>query len=638
VLDEKSPSERSSPKWPWRYPPTAAGIQVNHCKNPRCENFGVPPNNKKAHLAAPTRGDYVVVATGKDKPSLKCSLCGEIFPMHSNLAIAEELLRISVYLEPAWPACPNADCALFGESGEATPHTRYGVNRHGTPRYKCIGCKKVFAFGGAADKRQHETHKNRDLFCHLMNAVLIRRLIKLTGISTSVLYNRIDFFHRQCLLFAGERERTLMDRQDLGSRYISVDRQKLMVNWVSKNVRKNTELLSIASADQETGYIYGTHLNFDPELDEQDVADSLQKFGDPHLSQPFRRYARVWLESDYAQAASRAEGRRSEKAPSSKAERATPLDALLAKVAARYDSNLDKEAIDDGEEPSVNARTPPKGMLLHESIVMQAHMQFVSRLLHKADKLRFFLDQESGLRAAFMSAAPERVLNRTLDGFYVQVFKEGTVGQKKGLVAQSKKAFMDFYGDMLDVAMEKDELPTEKDAYVAMMRQEMARCHEAGKWKDKWVRHPQADMREPVKLACWLTDIEPEAEDAKERENQLNHAARLYLKVSATGVDRYFMQVRRALTMAERGVVTASSDYRRWFGKNAYNPAVLAKLVEMFRTYFNYCEVGKDKRTPAMRMGLARGPVAPEDILYFQPSLPARRRATRVRGTPCTDH
>lgn len=98
-----------------------------------------------------------------------------------------------------------------------------------------------------------------------------------------------------------------------------------------------------------------------------------------------------------------------------------------------------------------------------------------------------------------------------------------------------------------------------------------------------------------------------------------------------TEVDRFFMQVRPALTMAECGVVSASSDRRLWFGKNAYNPAVLLKLLEMFRTYFNYCEVGQDKKTPAMRMGLARGPVAPEDILYFEPTAPLgqRRRAPR---------
>ena len=63
-----------------------------------------------------------MVATGKAQPALKCPLCGEIFPLHSNLAIAEELLRISDYLEPMVPRCPNLDCAGL------EPHcTKYGV-------------------------------------------------------------------------------------------------------------------------------------------------------------------------------------------------------------------------------------------------------------------------------------------------------------------------------------------------------------------------------------------------------------------------------------------------------------------------------------------------------------------------------
>ena len=77
------------------------------------------------------------------------------------------------------------------------------------------------------------------------------------------------------------------------------------------------------------------------------------------------------------------------------------------------------------------------------------------------------------------------------------------------------------------------------------------------------------------------------------------------------------MQVRRGVTMAERGVVSSSADRRLWFGKNAYNPANLAMMLEIYRTYFNYCEVGSDGKTPAMRLGLAKGPVASEDILYF---------------------
>jgi hypothetical protein len=78
---------------------------------------------------------------------------------------------------------------------------------------------------------------------------------------------------------------------------------------------------------------------------------------------------------------------------------------------------------------------------------------------------------------------------------------------------------------------------------------------------------------------------------------------------------------------AERGIVSASADRRLWFGKNAYNSSHLAKLVEVIGVYFNYREIGKDKCTPAMRMGLARELVVPEDILYFVPREQPRRRA-----------
>ena len=108
MLEEKSSSETEPKKWPWRYPPTVAGIQGNFCSNPFCKNFGVAPNltAKRGKPPAgsvskvPSPGDYIVVSTGKDVPCLKCSLCEEIFPMHSNLAVAEELMRISSYLEP----------------------------------------------------------------------------------------------------------------------------------------------------------------------------------------------------------------------------------------------------------------------------------------------------------------------------------------------------------------------------------------------------------------------------------------------------------------------------------------------------------------------------------------------------------
>jgi len=54
-------------------------------------------------LATPMPGDYLLSGRGRGAgsslPYLYCALCGESIPMQSNLAIAEELLRIFAYLE-----------------------------------------------------------------------------------------------------------------------------------------------------------------------------------------------------------------------------------------------------------------------------------------------------------------------------------------------------------------------------------------------------------------------------------------------------------------------------------------------------------------------------------------------------------
>jgi ribosomal protein S9 len=40
-------------------------------------------------------------------------------------------------------------------------------------------------------------------------------------------------------------------------------------------------------------------------------------------------------------------------------------------------------------------------------------------------------------------------------------------------------------------------------------------------------------------------------------------------------------------------------------------------VLEIFRVFYNYCSMGQDKQTPAMRMGLARGLVKLEEVLGY---------------------
>lgn len=54
-------------------------------------------------------------------------------------------------------------------------------------------------------------------------------------------------------------------------------------------------------------------------------------------------------------------------------------------------------------------------------------------------------------------------------------------------------------------------------------------------------------------------------------------------------------------------------------GYSPYNPAVITKMLDIFRVFYNYVEVGKNKETPAMRLGLAKGTIDMEDIIYYAP-------------------
>lgn len=81
-------------------------------------------------------------------------------------------------------------------------------------------------------------------------------------------------------------------------------------------------------------------------------------------------------------------------------------------------------------------------------------------------------------------------------------------------------------------------------------------------------------------------------------------------------IDRFFMQVRRRLSILERPIGSASSA-RTWYGYSAYNPETIVKMLGIFRVFYNYCLTGKDGKTPSMRLGLAKGKVSLEDIIYF---------------------
>jgi hypothetical protein len=89
----------------------------------------------------------------------------------------------------------------------------------------------------------------------------------------------------------------------------------------------------------------------------------------------------------------------------------------------------------------------------------------------------------------------------------------------------------------------------------------------------------------------------------------------LYLsKATLHPVDNYFMRVRRRVSQLERGIPTASKERRIWYGKCFYRPDIVKKVSMVLMTYLNYVSL-EGKKTPAEKLGLAKGSVRLRDIL-----------------------
>jgi hypothetical protein len=339
-----------------------------------------------------------------------------------------------------------------------------------------------------------------------------------------------------------------------------------------------------------TGYVFGLHLNYDPALDADAIERAAIAAGDYQSKPPFRRYARCWLRADYRAAAARGV------APSRKLTKSH----LQSAITATYAEAAQRADVEVAETPDANHRLPTRGVQIHAEYTLYGHFFFLRRLFGGVEKLRFCLDQDSGMRAACLAAFEPQIKARTADAFYVRIAKDLTVSQKRAELAASRARF--------EAAKQAHPRLSDGELQVLLIQEAIAHMAALGKWQDRWLTHPLPDMSEPQKAVCYLTD---------RGDYDADHLAWLYRKASLHGIDRFFMQVRRRLSLLERPIVTPSNSGRTWYGYSAYNPASVVKLLGIFRVFYNYCAAGKDGKTPAMRLGLAKGVVSLEDIIYF---------------------
>ena len=585
-----------------RIPAEWDGIQLNFCKNPACANYGIPPEqeSRKGTPAHNNPNSYRIVSAGRGLPLARCGACGESFGLKSNQGIVEERDRLRP--KTAEPCCPDDACANHGVGVSAGKpfYSSFGKTSAGSPRWKCMACSKTFSAAAKSTSRQRLTHKNKEVFALLVNKAPLRRIVEITGLSPQTVYDKIDFIHRQCLAFGASREAKLPELA-IRRLYIGVDKQDHAINWTKREDRRNIVLSAAAFVDNDSGYCFGSWLNFDPDADPARVGNEDRVFTQRMLPAPFRRHARLWTSSDYDA---------SVQATASKA----PAGSLASAIEREYldaARRADPEALD---LPSKDDQLPERGMQVHSEYLLYGAFLRLREMLGSTEKVRFFLDQDSGMRAACLGAWADRIKEGSCDAFYVRIAKEMTVDQKRLLAAKAR--------DEIKERM-KALGCSRSDAILAVLKQRIAQAQTFGKWNDRWVFHPNATMSEPEKAVCHLTDRGGWDPD---------HLAWLFNRASLHGVDSFFNRVRRRVSPLERGIRSQGNAGRVWNGYALYRPERIQQLLDIFRVCHNWMwtravskakdktpeEKAEEQKTPAMMLGLAKGVVTYEDVLYFK--------------------
>lgn len=499
-----------------------------------------------------------------------------------------------------WASCPHPGCANSGVSVAVDgAYQKFGRTKAGSTRLRCKACGHVFSLAVKGSLRQRQAHKNRTILALLLNKSPMRRLCEVADIAPKTLYQRIDFFYEQCISFAGRRERKLLAGMEIPRLYLAVDRQDYLINWTAQADRRNVALHAVGSADDLTGYVFGMHLDYDQLADRDGIETDAAAIDDSSLPAPYRRYARLWLQADYLDEVRARRRATRYKRPS------VVSGGVAGEVEDVYTALTDRPDVEVAPTQNFNTKLPSTGMQTHSEYTLYGHFYFLERLLSGAGKIRFMMDQESGIRAACLAAFKDRILNRTCDAFYVRINKTLTVNERRKATAQSRADF--------EAARASYPSLSERELQLEIIKARLASMTSIGKWNDRWVLHPFPSMSEPEKAICYLTDL---------GDYPLDQLANLYRRASLHTIDRFFMQIRRRINLLERPIKSASAEGRTWYGYSPYKPEIVVKMLEIFRVAYNYSFVGEDKKTPAMRLGLAKGPVAIEDLVYLAPERP----------------
>jgi DNA polymerase III epsilon subunit len=581
----------------FRHPKTGVLVQVNHCKNPDCENYCVPAKNptksKSGKLNRGLVNDYKLTNV-RDGKSLTCTLCKTSTILVNNRAYVLESLRVENESSPKGASCPNEKILkgrgkgkpcknngkdifshpeLYSKKGKKTSSVK-GSEHMISQRYECKECNKRFYVSLNPQMGQQQTSINKHLFTALVNKGVINRIQEQLGVTPPFIYRRIQFFYEQCIQFEKWHIKNNLHKLANKPLEISMDRQHYLANWNTKKDKRPTKLVNTSSVDNRTRYVLASTLNFDFNSDWEAIKKDHRKRKDGN--QPV--YQRIY--SQYVIS----------------------------------DTDVESDDVDD----ALALKAPSKHLLVQQTYSLMAHLNLVKPFYEVASQVNLFADDDEGFEMGICLVMSDFIKQQKLYPVLISA-ERNNASQMQDKRSWSEQVLRD--QGISDAEIKKAQLDPERLRKLAQ-KYWSAEIHQRngniGSSKSEWLVHPFPKHRQTMQikpLVGTLDELTMEITDS-------------LLDVSTYGVDNYFQLIRRRINMLERPITSATNGLR-WNGYASYNPKWAAMLIEIFRVYNNFiltdAKTLKNKKssrtptTPAQKLKLANKAYNVEDILQFSP-------------------
>ena len=587
-------------------------IQVNHCRNPACTNYGTRPRTMPGRTGPSAERDphYRLHSTHRGRvPALLCKSCGEIPPIKSNAGIAAEIARL-IETDGLWTvdertACKNADCRNIGRSVALHPreYTRRGYSRSGGQVYKCRMCGHTVVASTALRVHRRNRERAADVLSRLANKAPKNGIVRGAELSSSAdYYSILNYIHDRCREHSAAFDRAMIEGRVRLPEFMAVesDAQSYMLNWTSRLDRRNVEIFGYCSVHSATRYVLGLHANYDAAANAFKINAESAGAGEMSLKEAYRKHAQYWLVGDDLRAG------RSKNFATKTARKglALQIEMLYAAAASRADvEDIELEHMD------TTYRTPflKDGALVHMPYTTYAHWYLLRRLLTGAGvrRTQFHFDIDSTSRAAFLCSFIREIKERRAHAFYVKYDKNLTIDERRAIVGNARS-----HRHREQQLFDPED---HDDIDMILMKRSLMFGQRFGKWDDEWFEHPNPNLGEPHKAMSWLTPDDSLDEDT---------VAEMFLRAGIARVDNVFQLTRRLFNPLEKGVGTPSHLNAVWHGYQPYNPTMIQKYLTIFRAVNNFIQVGKDGRTPAMRLGLMDRPMSYGEMVAAEPRSP----------------